>query len=169
MPLADLLNNIDVNDMFAKEIESIGKKKPTMPTQENIQEMISLIRESISVEFIHKEKMAIIMIVVDKEEANNFSKNIHCGEGICFAGYVHDLTSDSYVVDCVDFVSLGIVSASFKISMPNSGGWKMQIPLPEKLVESLIAPHYQTVVKAMKHKYSDPRYCFQYIQMISCQ
>lgn len=121
------------------------------------------------VEAIPDEKTVVVLVVKDLHNPhNNTQQHIHCQDGTGFCGYVRDMSKDSYIAECVDFLSLGNVHVSYRMSLPNTGGWTMRVPMPPAVLERLLSPYYKRALKEARAKYPNPRYELHFMQMIGC-
>jgi hypothetical protein len=112
----------------------------------------------------------VVLVIVDQAvpEANQM-RAVECPEGECFGrGYVKDVAKDAYLINCVEFVSLGVLPAVYQLTVPGSGGWRAFVPMPPAVVERLISPYHREVLESVLQRYQQPRYVHHYMQMLSC-
>jgi hypothetical protein len=162
----DLLSNIEE---IVSERAKDSRERMARPDEQEYQNSESQIAAAFTVEMVKGEKTVVVLVVRDvKHPKNNKHKRIQCQDGTGFCGYVLDLASDSYIVECLEFISLGNVHASYTLTMPNTAGWKMQIPMPESVIERLISPYHKRVLVQTREKYPRPDYELHFMQMIGC-
>lgn len=163
-------NNLlhDIEAVFDKQV-SDSRDRVVRPEKKQYTEAEAQIAAAFTVETIHDDKTVVVLVVRDKAHPeNNTPRHIHCQDGTGFCGYVRDLGKDSYIANCVDFMSLGNIHVAYRVTMPNTGGWSMQVPMPEVVVERLISPYYKRALKEAKDKYPHPDYELHFMQMIGC-
>ncbi len=166
-----------INDNLLHDIEHILKQQVdnsrdriARPSKKEYIEAEAQVSAAFKVETVYDEKTVVVLVVYDKKHPEkNTQRHIHCQNGIGFSGYVHDLGTDSYIVECVDFISLGDVHVSHRVTIPNTGGWMMRVPMPEIVIENLISPYYKRVLADIKNKYPRPDYELHFMQMTSCE
>lgn len=158
----------DIEEVFDQQINN-SRDRIVRPQDKEYTESEQQVVNAFMVETIHDEKTVVVLVIRDlMYPENNVQKHIYCQDGVGFCGYVRDLTKDSYIAECVDFVSLGNIHVSYRVKMPNTGGWSMQVPMPEVVIEKLISPYYKRILDEVKHKYPHPKYELNYMQMIGC-
>jgi len=128
-------------------------------------EMFDNVRNDIK---IHRtnERTLVYAIVVDKKSEKNRAASIRCYGGVAFGGYVRDCSCDAYLIECVDNVHLGGIPFSFRLSVPKSGNWKANIPIPEKVLESAFAPSQRKTLSDLREKYPLESFDIHYLQML---
>jgi hypothetical protein len=157
----------DIPAVVSKEIENTKDKAMTVGEQQYAPVAEALLGSMI-VEAI-EEPTVVVMVVVDEQDSSkNLPRHVHCADGIGIPGYVRDMEKDAYIVDCVDFISLGKIPVSFRVTIPGTGGWTVPVPMPGPAVEKLLPPYYKRVVKATISKYPRPCYTIHYVQMTDC-
>lgn len=162
----NLLHDIDI--IFNQQVND-SRDRFVHPEKKEYTNMESQIVNAFRVETVHDEKTVVVLIIKDKANPeNNIQMHIHCQDGIGFCGYVRDLAKDSYIAECVNFMSLGNIHASYRVTMPNTGGWTMQVPMPESVIETLISPYYKRALKEAREKYPHPQYELHFMQMTGC-
>ena len=61
----------------------------------------------------------VFVVAINKNPAKNFVNRITCKRAMPIGGYVYDSQSDSYIVECADFLNLGTVPVAFMQSQKN--------------------------------------------------
>lgn len=146
------------------EIYEEGKNKTTPSDNEDF----DLVRESIKV-IRCAPRTVVFVIVLDKnKDENNVLSAIRCHGGVAFGGYARDASADAYIVKCCNFVQIGQVPFSLAITMPNIGGWKMEVPIPEKVLEKHLTPQEKHSLEELRKTYPVPEYEIHLIQMLGC-
>jgi len=160
---------LDGLQKLLEEESGNARDKVSSVSEKQYNEALNDIRAGLSIDLDPSSKTVVVVVVFDQEvERNNTPHHIHCNDGIGFGGYVKDIPKDAYILDCVDFVSLGTIPVSFTVAVPKTGGWKVAVPMPEKVVEKLLAPYYRRVLKGIREKYPSPRFALHYMQMLGC-
>ena len=63
------------------------------------------------VEVIPERTFVIILAVHNNSDHNNLTR-IHCKKGVPISGYVYDMVTESYHVECHDYFQLGYIPIS---------------------------------------------------------
>lgn len=158
----------DIEGVFDAEVAN-ARDKLVRPATHEFTDAEAEIAGQMRFEAVPDEKTIVVLVVVDTEEpGNNKQQHIACQDGTGFCGYVRDLSKDSYIADCVDFLTLGNVHVSYRLTMPNTAGWTMRVPIPPVVLERLLSPYYKRALKEARVKYPAPRFEHHYMQMIGC-
>lgn len=163
-------NNLfgDIEAIFDQQVQD-SRDRVVRPEKKEYTESEAMIAAAFTVETIRDEKTVVVLVVRDvAHPEKNTPKHIHCQDGTGFCGYVRDLGKDSYIAECVDFLSLGNVHVAYRVSMPGTGGWNMKVPMPQEVVERLISPYYKRALSEARAKYPQPEYELHFMQMIGC-
>jgi hypothetical protein len=133
-------------------------------------EAVTMARESMSVEAV-KRKTLIFLIVKDTHDIdNNRHLQVPCNDGYGLGGYakVRDVANDCYLVEGVEVCPLGSVPFTFSLTMPSSSGWRVHLPIPDRVVDKYMAPFFRRQVRELRQKFSRPRYDWHYFQIVAC-
>jgi len=131
--------------------------------QKSIQDI--RLRLDIEVSF---ERTFIVVLAIHADPSKNSLTRISCRKGVPISGYLYDLQSDSYYVECHDYVPLGYVPVSFCQTMPGIGNWKQRIPMPEIALRRYMTPNQKHDLKQFKSTYKRGQYSFNFMQIIDC-
>jgi len=83
-------------------------------------------------------------------------------------GYVYDGIHDCYIINCIDYMTLGFMPFSYKLKMENVGFWTVQIPVPENLVKKNLDNKQKFELDNFKSVYEDSEiFDFHFIQFVS--
>ena len=82
-------------------------------------------------------------------------------------GYVYDAVSDSYVVNCIDYLPVGFIPFCFKARMEGVGLWSIPIPFSESVIKRYINPLQRADLDKFQHAYKDDQFAHQFIQFVS--
>lgn len=100
----------------------------------------------------------------------NQPRQIRCYHGHAFyEGYPYDQGNDCYLISCVDSKELGAIPIAYQLTMPVSGAWTVQIPLPEKVVRRYMDATQKSALAQFGEKYSSKSYTIQIMQMAGCE
>ena len=100
----------------------------------------------------------------------NQPRQIRCYHGHAFyEGYPYDQGNDCYLISCVDSKELGAIRIAYQLTMPGSGEWTVQIPLPEKVVRRYMDATQKSALAQFGEKYSSKSYTIQIMQMAGCE
>ena len=80
--------------------------------------------------------------------------------------YTYDNGTDSFLVNCYDYADLGTIPFSYFISMNQTGGWKIQVPIPVDLISKNLKEFKREQLDEFKSKYSGDEYRIEYLQFI---
>jgi len=127
-------------------------------------EDVALIRGQMVVERVN-ERLHIYVIAVDMQTPANNSIQSISAEGESLGGYAYEAGKDVYLINCKSHMSLGSVSAAYRVSMPGHGS-KYLLPLPEMLVEKHLPPNQKKQLRAFREKYKGSRYLIQFVQSV---
>jgi len=82
-------------------------------------------------------------------------------------GYVYDCVTDSYVISCIDFISLGSIPFYFKIKLNNVGMWESLIPIPEKILSRSFSKSQKGEVEFCRNNYPADQFVLNFLQFLS--
>lgn len=131
------------------------------------QQDIKDVSEAFQVSVI-KDRTLVTAIVVDKRGGNNKPFSIRCHHGTALGGYAYDQKSDSYIVACVDVQQVGWINRGFLVSLPQTGNWRISVPLPSKVIDRHLTGAQRRVVKELADKYNEEHFEIHYVQMHGC-
>jgi hypothetical protein len=157
----------DIQRVFEEEQQN-AREKVVSVSEKHHQEAAEGIRESLVIEPVDGKTVVVAVVIDTENQHHNVPKHIHCQDGIGFGGYVRDVPKDAYIVDCVDYVTLGTIPVCFNVSLPHTGGWKMPLPMSDKVIEKLLPPYYKRTLKVLREKYPKPKFEVHYMQMLGC-
>ena len=107
----------------------------------------------------------VVVLAINKDYNKNTLMKIGCQHGNPIGGYVYDSVSDSFSVRCVDYLVLGLVEASFKLSMESAEGWNIYVPFPESVLKRHLTNEQTLALKRFKETHQD--HVYKFIQIIS--
>ena len=142
--------------------EVTGELKP-----EFHQKAIKDIRERQEIE-VRFDRTFIVALAIHADAGKNSLTRIHCRKGLPISGYLYDLQSDSYHIECHDYVPLGYVPVSFFHTMPGVGNWKQRIPMPEVVLRRYMTPNQKHDLRQFKATYKGVQYTIHFMQIIDC-
>ncbi len=140
----------------------------TLLNEEQFEEAMQLVKDNIVVE-ASTYRTLIFLVIKDLQDKNK-PLSISCSNGLGISGYakVRDVNEDCYLLDGVECYSLGSIPFAIKMTVPNSGGWSIDVPMPDKMVERYLAPFFKRQLKEVKQKYPKPKFEWNYFQILSC-
>lgn len=117
-----------------------------------------------------EDRTVVILVVKDTGSPSvNLPTSIPCRDGIPLGGCgARDVPNDALLLDCVHWCPLGSIQGGFRVSVPLTGEWAAQVPMPAPLVEKLLTPAHRRTVAAARERFPDGRYEFHYLQMLGC-
>ena len=110
------------------------------------------------------ERTYIIVVARHKDKGRNYLNRISCKKGLPIGGYVFDSQSESYHVECADYLHLGHIPISFVAKIKGLEHWEMRVPAPEAVLKKYLSALQKKELKNFKTHFKD--HDFQYIQMI---
>ena len=108
----------------------------------------------------------VVVVAVHKEKHRNNISRISCKKGIPIGGYVFDSQSDSYHVECADYLQLGFLPVSFVTRMRGVEHWQARVPMPESVIRKHLTQLQKKELRNFKNHFKAEEYNIQYIQMI---
>lgn len=112
------------------------------------------------------ERTYVIAIAHHRERGRNFVNRISCKKGLPIGGYTYDSQSDSYHVECTDFLHLGYIPVSFTTKVKGIFGWEVRVPMPESVLKKYLTSLQKKELKNFKNHFKAEDYEVQFIQMI---
>lgn len=112
------------------------------------------------------ERTYVIVVAVHRDQARNIVSKISCKKGLPLGGYVYDSQTDTYHVDCSDFLHLGYVPASFTMRVKGVDDWEARIPMPESVLKKYLNPLQKKELRNFRTHFRQEDYHIQFIQMI---
>jgi hypothetical protein len=108
----------------------------------------------------------LIVVARNKKNEKNSITRINCKKGLPIAGYTYDSQSDSYFIDCSDYLQLGCIPVSFSANMKGSNSWTARIPMPESVIKKYLTDLQKKELSNFKSHFKSEEYDLEYIQMI---
>lgn len=112
------------------------------------------------------ERTYVIVVAIHKERIKNIISRISCKKGVPLGGYIYDSHSDSYHVECVDYLHLGFIPLSFIGRIKGIKHWEIKIPMSESVIKKYLTTLQKKELKNFKTHFKAEEYDIQYIQMI---
>lgn len=110
----------------------------------------------------------VIVAAVAKDFKKNYLTQITCKKGLPIAGYVYDCKTESYIVDCVEYIQLGYTPVSFFVKVKGVGNWRKRLPMPEATIKRWLTTEQKEDLKKFKSKYPLTDFDFNFIQFLDC-
>jgi len=145
--------------------EILGELEAQEPSPELQAKTIKDAVDRLIVEVIPERTFVIILAVHSDSDHNNLTR-IHCKKGVPISGYVYDMVTESYHVECRDYFQLGYIPISLQQRMPGVGRWTQRIPMPEQAIRRVLSPQQKRDLRNFKATYKGNQYSFQYMQVI---
>jgi len=140
------------------------RKKKTEVVSSQIQE---LLRSQVNFSIL-PEKTLIYVAAREVSDTKNKSIRLHCKKCNAFSGYVYDATSDSIIINGIDFLELGHINYAAQATFNNTGNWVSHVPLPAEAIELALTPTQKRTLKEFTLRYPAPTFELHFVQMISC-
>ena len=112
------------------------------------------------------EQTYIIVIAYNRERGRNFVNKISCKKGLPIGGYTYDSQSDSYHIECTDYLHLGYIPISFVAGMKGVKDWEVRVPMPETVIKKHLSSLQKKELKNFKNHFKSETYEIQFVQMI---
>lgn len=149
-------------DEFDDILSEMENQEPSSELQAKV---IKDAVDRLIVEVIPERTFVIILAVHNDSDLNNLTR-IHCKKGVPISGYVYDMVTESYHVDCHDYFQLGYIPISLQQKMPGVGRWSQRIPMPEQAIRRILSPQQKRDLRSFKGTYKGNQVTFQYMQVI---
>jgi hypothetical protein len=130
-------------------------------SEKSIKEIKSNIEVSIS-----SEQTYIIVVAIHKDRSRNTIGKISCKKGLPIGGYIYDSQTDTYHIECMDFLHLGFTPVSFIGRIKGITHWEMRIPMSENVIKKYLSTLQKKELKNFRHHFGVEEYDIQFIQMI---
>jgi hypothetical protein len=111
-------------------------------------------------------KTHVIVVAVSKDRTKNKINRISCRKGLYLGGYLYDSQSDSYLVDCADYLNLGSIPISFKIKTKAKSNWENWMPIPENVLNKHFTSMQKKEFKNFKSHFNSDEFEIQFLQTI---
>lgn len=115
---------------------------------------------------VSDERTYIIVVAIHKEHSRNVISRISCKKGLPLGGYTYDSQSDTYHIECMDYLHLGFAPCSFIARIRDIKHWETRVPLPESVIKKYLSPLQRKELKNFKTHFNAEDHDIQYIQMI---
>jgi hypothetical protein len=112
------------------------------------------------------EKTYLIVAAIHKNPSNNYIHKVSCKKGIPINGYTYDSQTDSYHVDCADYLHLGYIPISFLANIKDCSFWKTRVPMSENVIKKYLTILQKKELKNFKNHFKTEHYEIHFIQMI---
>lgn len=112
------------------------------------------------------ERTYVIVVASHRERGRNFVNRISCKKGLPIGGYIYDSQTDSYHIECADYLHLGYVPVSFTARIKGLDHWEARVPMPENVLRKYLSTLQKKELRNFKHHFKAEDYEVQYVQMI---
>lgn len=124
----------------------------------------------------------VFMVISHENNINNELIPVNCKRFTPFNGYclsynkkifpitphVYDSVKDNYVFKGVDYLFLGTMPFSLKLTVKGySSNWNQFIPFPEEIFSNYLSSDKRKTWEKYKDDYSSPEFFFEYVQFLS--
>lgn len=147
------------------EFDDISEVERRSPSSELQAKAIKDATDQLIIEVI-PERTFVILLAVHNDSYLNSLTRIHCKKGVPISGYVYDMVTESYHVECHDYFQLGYIPISLQQRMPGVGRWSQRIPMPEQAIRRVLSPQQKRDLRSFKGTYKGNNFAFQYMQII---
>jgi hypothetical protein len=164
---SDRLFDLKVDSVPAYTSKKKAEQRPifvdTVPTLPADPEDLETIRQTLVLERMN-DKVYITATAFNKKNPDKNSIQSISARGESFGGYGYDTVCDSFFVNCVEYVPLGTIPVSFRLSVPGFPA-KYALPLTESLIEKYLIPTQKKTLQALKEKH--PECIIVFVQSLS--
>ena len=108
----------------------------------------------------------IILVAVSRDGSGNFVNKLNCKNGIPIGGYIYDAQNDCYFYECADFLHLGTIPISLRLTLDGDLGWDTAMPVPPKSVVKMLNPSQRKSYTNFKRHFKASEYIVSFVQMI---
>lgn len=108
--------------------------------------------------------MFVYLLAISENYTSNHCIRLSCKKGKPITKNCYDVTSDSYVINGMDYIKLGEVPYNFKLSLKDSNLFSIDIPVPERLLKRYLSEKQISNLEKFKSHYKNCR--FEFIQIL---
>lgn len=138
--------------------EAVNSDETNIRSAKSVQNALEIV--------ISSHRTYLIVVARNKNFEKNSISRINCKKGLPIAGYIYDSQSDSYYIDCSDYLQLGYIPVSFSAKMKGSNSWTARIPAPEAVIKKYLSDLQKKELTNFKSHFKSEEYDLEYIQMI---
>lgn len=113
---------------------------------------------------ISNEFTQIIVIAKNNDSSKNRVNKVSCTRGLPLGGYIYDTISDSYQINCADYINLGTVPISMWLKIAGNEHWKQFVPLSDTVIKKLLNNMQKKELRKFKSHLMD--HTFEFIQIL---
>jgi hypothetical protein len=114
------------------------------------------------------ESTFLILVATHVDPTRNSINKINCKQGVPIRGYVYDAKADAYFYDCYDYIQVGNIPVSMRLSMRHTG-WATKIPLAEDVILQFLNERQLRDVNHFKSLFSPDEYSLEFLQLIGVE
>jgi hypothetical protein len=114
-----------------------------------------------------KGKTIVLAVATALNSEENKIIYAPCKNGIHVCNTVYDVTRDSFVVEAVEVYTVGEVSVHYYMEMEGVQGFRVHLPLPEKVVKRYITESEKKKFDEWKASFPSEKYNIKLLQMVT--
>jgi hypothetical protein len=107
----------------------------------------------------------VVALAVAKDPHRNDVVRIPLKKGLPLGGYVYNTVTDSYSVNCAEFINLGRVNVTFT-QVIEDAEWQMHMPIPTSVLERYFSSQQANDLRLFRQAFQDSEYDIRFLQMI---
>lgn len=111
------------------------------------------------------ERTYLVVTAIHKDQSRNIVNRISCKKVVPIGGYIYDSLSDTYQVECCDYLHLGYIPFSLMATVPNTG-WRFRVPMCEATIKRFMTDLQKKELKNFKSHFKNSDYHIEFMQMI---
>jgi hypothetical protein len=110
-----------------------------------------------------------IVLAVASSLTSEENKMIHapCKNGIHICNAVYDVTRDSFIVEGVEVYTVGDIPIHYYIEMEGVQGFRVHLPLPEKVIKRYLTDSEKKKFEDWKSKFPFETHNIKFLQMVT--
>jgi hypothetical protein len=108
----------------------------------------------------------LIAIAIHKNPEKNVATKISC-IGIPVNACSYDCVSDSYGVNCLDYLNIGYIPIAFKLSVSGIRQWESFIPIPENVFLKYLSSSQKLDLEKFRGAYCGEEIYIEFLQMLT--
>lgn len=112
------------------------------------------------------ENTMLAVVAINRNNCLNSINKISCKKALPLGNYAFDVQSDSYLIECFDYLHLGSVPISYIAKVKDQSNWQVRVPLPEKVILKCLNSVQKKDIKNFKNHFKIEEFFHQFIQMI---
>jgi hypothetical protein len=108
-----------------------------------------------------------VYVICRSNDGENTSIKVPTKRGVPIGGYVYDAANESYLLQGVDMLPLGIIPVSLRVTMRGCENWAVDMPIPEVILKRYLSTQQKNLLKSFQSKWIGENFTFEFVQFLS--